>query len=217
MANVQALYAAAEWPPFMTTSAWPRGLQPPRLLCAWDSPGKKAGVGCHALLQGVFPTEGSNLGVRHCRQIFYCWASGEAPTFAHLRRTYLDAPCCHGENSHFLLVFGKTLGSSYSRTLSVHRMVISATKAPAPCWLGILEFWLFIYSVNIYRSLTCVPGLVWGLIFTLTNFTTLWITHYLDLEPRPKFLNHSGFLISKRREGFCGPLQSLLGLPRWLS
>ena len=31
-----------------------------RLLCPWDSPGKNTGVGCHALLQGIFPTQGSN-------------------------------------------------------------------------------------------------------------------------------------------------------------
>ena len=35
------------------------GLQPSRLLCPWDSPGKSTGVGCHALLQGIFPTQGS--------------------------------------------------------------------------------------------------------------------------------------------------------------
>ena len=29
-------------------------------LCAQDSPGKSTGVGCHALLQGIFPTLGSN-------------------------------------------------------------------------------------------------------------------------------------------------------------
>ena len=34
--------------------------EPARLLCPWDSPGKDAGVGCHALLQGIFPTQGSN-------------------------------------------------------------------------------------------------------------------------------------------------------------
>ena len=33
----------------------PRGLQPARLLCPWDSLGKKNGVCCHALLQGIFP------------------------------------------------------------------------------------------------------------------------------------------------------------------
>ena len=37
------------------------GRQPTRLLCPWDSPGKNTEVGCHALLQGIFPTQGSNL------------------------------------------------------------------------------------------------------------------------------------------------------------
>ena len=37
------------------------GLQPTRLLCPWDSPGKSTGVGHHALLQGILPTQGSNL------------------------------------------------------------------------------------------------------------------------------------------------------------
>ena len=32
-------------------------LQPARLLCPWDSPGTNTGVGCHFLLQGIFPTQ----------------------------------------------------------------------------------------------------------------------------------------------------------------
>ena len=61
-------------------SLQPYGLWPDRLLCPWDSPGKNTGVGCHALLQGIFPTQGSNLyrlWFLHCRQILYCWATGE--------------------------------------------------------------------------------------------------------------------------------------------
>ena len=34
----------------------------------WDSPGKSTGVGCHFLFQGIFPTQGSNLGLPHSRQ-----------------------------------------------------------------------------------------------------------------------------------------------------
>ena len=34
-----------------------------------DSPGKNTGVGCHALLQGIFPTQGSNPGLLPCRWI----------------------------------------------------------------------------------------------------------------------------------------------------
>ena len=36
-----------------------------------DSPGKNMRVGCHALLQGMFPTQGSNSGLLHCRRILY--------------------------------------------------------------------------------------------------------------------------------------------------
>ena len=36
-----------------------------------DSPCKHTGVGCHALLQGIFPTYGSKPGLLHCRQILY--------------------------------------------------------------------------------------------------------------------------------------------------
>jgi len=36
-----------------------------------DSPGKNTGVGCHALFSGIFPTQGSNPGLPHCRHILY--------------------------------------------------------------------------------------------------------------------------------------------------
>ena len=36
-----------------------------------DSPDMNTGVGCHAILEGVFPTQGSNPGLPHCRQIVY--------------------------------------------------------------------------------------------------------------------------------------------------
>ena len=47
------------------------GLQPTSLLCPWASPGRNTGVGCHFLLQGIFPIEGSYLGLLHCRQTLY--------------------------------------------------------------------------------------------------------------------------------------------------
>ena len=49
----------------------PHWLSPTRFLCSWGCPGKNIGVCCHALLQGIFPTQGSNLGVRQCRQILH--------------------------------------------------------------------------------------------------------------------------------------------------
>ena len=65
--------ASENWDPGVgvSDSLWSHGLYPSRLLCPWDSPGKNTGVCCHSLLQGIFPTQGSNLGLPHCRQILY--------------------------------------------------------------------------------------------------------------------------------------------------
>ena len=63
----------------MADSARPHGLQPARLLRPWGSPGKDTGVGCHALLQGIFPAQGSNPGLLHCRQILSCLSRQGSP------------------------------------------------------------------------------------------------------------------------------------------
>ena len=62
---------------------WIHGLQSARLLfCPWDSPGKNTGVGCHALLQGIFPTQRLN-------QLLLCllhWQAGSLPPGKPFRR-----------------------------------------------------------------------------------------------------------------------------------
>ena len=55
----------------LSGSLQPHGLQPTRILCPWDFPGKTTGVSCHFLLQGILPTQGLNPGLQHCRQIIY--------------------------------------------------------------------------------------------------------------------------------------------------
>ena len=54
----------------------PMDCSPPGSSVHGDSPGKNTGVGCHALLQAIFPTQGSNPGLPNCRQIII-WASRE--------------------------------------------------------------------------------------------------------------------------------------------
>ena len=49
----------------------PMDCNPPGSSVHGDSPGKNTGVGSHALLQGIFPTQRSNPGLPHCRQILY--------------------------------------------------------------------------------------------------------------------------------------------------
>ena len=56
---------------FVSDSVRPHGLQPTRLLCPWDFLGNSTGVDCHFLLQAIFPTQGSNPGLPHCRQTLY--------------------------------------------------------------------------------------------------------------------------------------------------
>ena len=50
----------------MSDSSRPQGLYSPR-----NSPGQNTGVGSCSLLQGIFPIQGSNPGLPHCRQILY--------------------------------------------------------------------------------------------------------------------------------------------------
>ena len=53
----------------MSNSLRSNGPQPARLLCPWDSPGKNTGVGCYALLQGIFLTQKLNPGFPYCKEI----------------------------------------------------------------------------------------------------------------------------------------------------
>ena len=46
-------------------------LQPHGLYSPWNSPGQNTRVGSHSLLQQIFPTQESNWGLLHCRQILY--------------------------------------------------------------------------------------------------------------------------------------------------
>ena len=63
----------------MSSSLWPYGLLPSRLLCPWDFSGKNTGVGCHFLLQGIFLTQELNLSLLLGKWILYRWAPGPVP------------------------------------------------------------------------------------------------------------------------------------------
>ena len=55
-----------KWKSLSCDSLWPHGLSSP-----WNSPGQNTGVGSLSLLQGIFPTQGPNPGLPHCRWIPY--------------------------------------------------------------------------------------------------------------------------------------------------
>ena len=54
-----------------SATPWTSAHQAPLSMEFSRSPGKNTGVGCHFLLQGIFPTQGSNPGLLHCRQTLY--------------------------------------------------------------------------------------------------------------------------------------------------
>ena len=107
----------------------------PRLLCPWDSPGKNTGVGGHALLQGIFLTQGSNLGLLHCRQTLYhlnhqgcpftyILFTPWCPSWRHLRRVLMNVYKIARKKNHVhsinhLWCFSKGIWSGFWR-IGVH-------------------------------------------------------------------------------------------------
>ena len=67
-------------------SLQPWGPQPSRLLYPWNSLSKNTGVGCRALLQGIFPTQGSNLQLLHLLH----WQAGSLPLAPPASSTVID-------------------------------------------------------------------------------------------------------------------------------
>ena len=76
---------------------------PARLLCPWDFPGKNSGVGCHSLLWGIFPIQGSN----PCLLYLLHWQVDSLPLAPHgnplcLWKYYLYMPDFSVFSSHIL-------------------------------------------------------------------------------------------------------------------
>ena len=76
-------------------------MQPARLLCPWDPSGKYTGVGCHFLLQGIFPTQGWN----PCLLCLLHWRVGPLPPGP------LSLKCLlrHHITSHGIMLLGVSL------------------------------------------------------------------------------------------------------------
>ena len=94
---------------FLFNVRWSRSvvsnsLRPHGLLCPWGFPGKKTGVGCHFLLQEVFPTQGLNPGLPHCRRTLYHLSHQGSPSLyciLSIRHFELPLPQAHICLNHF--------------------------------------------------------------------------------------------------------------------
>ena len=70
----------------------PMDCSPPGSSVHGDSPGRNTGVGSLSLLQGIFPTQGSNPGLPHWRQILHCLSLQESPRILQ----WVVYPFCRG-------------------------------------------------------------------------------------------------------------------------
>ena len=138
----------------IVNSLQPHGLYSARLLCPWNSPGKNTGVGCHALLQGIFLTQGSNphlLCLMHWRQILYPLSQQGSPEGS-LKWKYLVSQSC--------LTLCDPMGYSPPGS-SVHGIL----------WTRILEWVAISFSrgsswLRDWNCVSCIAG----------RFFTIWAT-----------------------------------------
>ena len=84
----------------MSNSLQPYRLYPDRLLCPWAFPGKNTVVGCNVLLQGIFPTQGSN---PHLLQLLH----GRFFTAELLRKIYI-----------YIAIYAEKAVATHSSTLA---------------------------------------------------------------------------------------------------
>ena len=121
-------------------------LQPTRLLCPWDFPGNSTGVDCLFFLQGIFPTQGLNPGLPHCRQTLYHLSHQGSPyvevlllllsLFSHVRLCATPEAAAHqplcpldspGKNTgvgcHFLLQCRKVKSESELSRVEVQKLL----------------------------------------------------------------------------------------------
>ena len=91
-----------------------------RLLCSWDSSGKNSGVGCHSLLQGIFWTQGSNLGILHCKQIRHHLSHQGSPACLYISPNLRPLPylCCLHHVLFLLYFFFLNQAFLFKRVLS---------------------------------------------------------------------------------------------------
>ena len=100
------------------------GLEPARLLCPWDSPGKKTGVGGCFPLQEVFLTQGSSL----CLSCLLLWQVGSLPPAPP------GKPICYVSCAFFLVLFYQII------TTAIIRKMIFSSFSRQGNWGQRLEF-----------------------------------------------------------------------------
>ena len=108
--------------------------------CIWDSPGKNTRMGCHALLQGIFPTQGWNLCLSSLLHLLH-WQAGSLPL----------APC----GKPIMIKLPTSTGSSKKQESS--RKTSALLTMPKPLTMQITKkWWKILQEMGIPDHLTCL-------------------------------------------------------------
>ena len=120
----------------------PIDYSPPGFSVHGDSPGKNTGVGCHALLQGIFPTQESNLLLLHLRWILYYWATREAQG--------LIVQEIYSCTLHFRLIPGKVTNNNNEKQHNKNNRTVSVGNRQRNTTNRYSFLSLYIYLISIY-------------------------------------------------------------------
>ena len=140
----------------MSDSSWPYGLYSP-----WNFPGQNTGLGSLSLLQGIFPTQGSNPALLHCRRILY--------QLSHMGLTW---------SLHFVFALWGNL-SWFSRLIIVV-LIICGGGGGGVCvhvYIGASQPVLSLETQAKYHSITNFP------LFTGNASVDLSLTHTIIYSP----------------------------------
>ena len=116
------------------TLCHPLDWNPPGSSVHGDSPDKNTGVGCHAFLQGIFPTQGSNPGLPHCRRVskskslplnMYTYTFIHTHTHMHTHTRTPPDPTCAGSTRlngmiEFALLAGPLIQTEHRSWIKEH-------------------------------------------------------------------------------------------------
>ena len=117
----------------MSNSLRPHELQPARLLHPWDSSCKNTGVSCHTLLQGVFPTQGSNPGLPHCWQILFHLSHQGNPKMSYLFLKLKKKEVIKRNQRRFAGTVMPQLGVTLVRGKELKRSLLCKQTKQLPC------------------------------------------------------------------------------------
>ena len=131
--------APSRW--FQWKSLMSNSLQPLGLYYSWMSPHQNTGVGSLSLLQGIFPTQGSNPSLPHCRQILYQLSHQGSPRISEwVAYPFFSGPSWLSNGTRVSCIAGGFFTSWATREAqkilfeSEHYIPLSSTWSSPHCW-----------------------------------------------------------------------------------